>query len=193
MTNTAPQTDPTATAPVTTTPRGRHRKPRPHRTFLTVGGLALAAGALGMLRLAVPTPSQAGGERVEATDLDPSASAAPEDRPTGPPTPPSPFATPHSTPKPARATPPSPTAPPRTPARTTAPARTSGPTATYPSPTPTRPVTVETRSTRQPPPHPPAAKHSVPARPPGSATTPPAPPGALCVPIVGLCLDSDTP
>ncbi|MFJ2833678.1 hypothetical protein ACIPC1_40090 [Streptomyces sp. NPDC087263] len=34
------------------TTRGRHRRPRPRRVFVAVGGLALAAGALSLVRLA---------------------------------------------------------------------------------------------------------------------------------------------
>ena len=34
------------------TTRGRHRRPRPRRVFVAVGGLALAAGALSVVRLA---------------------------------------------------------------------------------------------------------------------------------------------
>ncbi|MFI6275762.1 hypothetical protein [Streptomyces sp. NPDC050988] len=55
-------------------PRGRHRKPRPHRILFAVGGLALAAGALSLLRMA---PQPTGGETgVEATDIDPSAASS---------------------------------------------------------------------------------------------------------------------
>ena len=32
-------------------PRGRHRKPRPRKVLLAAGGLALAAGALSLVRL----------------------------------------------------------------------------------------------------------------------------------------------
>ncbi|MFI1480864.1 hypothetical protein [Streptomyces sp. NPDC020747] len=62
--------------PVLTRPRGRHRKPRPRRVLLAVGGLALAAGALSLLRMA---PHPTGGDTgVEATDIDPSAAGSTE-------------------------------------------------------------------------------------------------------------------
>lgn len=60
--------------PVLTRPRGRHRKPRPRRILFAVGGLALAAGALSLLRMA---PQPTGGDTgVEATDIDPSAAGS---------------------------------------------------------------------------------------------------------------------
>jgi len=60
--------------PVLARPRGRHRKPRPRRILFAVGGLALAAGALSLLRMA---PQPTGGDTgVEATDIDPSAASS---------------------------------------------------------------------------------------------------------------------
>ena len=60
--------------PALTRPRGRHRKPRPRRILFAVGGLALAAGALSLLRMA---PHPTGGDTgVEATDIDPSAAGS---------------------------------------------------------------------------------------------------------------------
>jgi hypothetical protein len=63
--------------PVLDRPRGRHRKPRPRRTLFAVGGLALAAGALSLLRM-TPQPT-GGGTGVEATDIDPSSAGSTED------------------------------------------------------------------------------------------------------------------
>lgn len=60
--------------PALARPRGRHRKPRPRRILFAVGGLALAAGALSLLRMA---PQPTGGDTgVEATDIDPSAAGS---------------------------------------------------------------------------------------------------------------------
>jgi hypothetical protein len=56
--------------------RGRHRKPRPHRALLTVGGLALAAGALSLLRLGSAPSGEGGG--VEAMDIEPSVAGSAE-------------------------------------------------------------------------------------------------------------------
>ncbi|TLS41030.1 hypothetical protein FE633_38160, partial [Streptomyces montanus] len=55
--------------PVPRPPRGRHRKPRPRRALFAVGGLALAAGALTLLRPAAGPP----GGGVTAADSDPTA------------------------------------------------------------------------------------------------------------------------
>lgn len=50
-------------------PRGRHRKPRPRKVLLAAGGLALAAGALSLVRLTPDTTVGGFG----ATDTDPQA------------------------------------------------------------------------------------------------------------------------
>ncbi|MGW9030533.1 hypothetical protein ACWGQ5_41965 [Streptomyces sp. NPDC055722] len=70
-TTTAPQN---AAAPRLFRPAGRHRKPRPRRVaLLAVGGIALAAGGLSLIRLA-PEGATAGGgmaaaePRIDATD-----------------------------------------------------------------------------------------------------------------------------
>ena len=54
------------------TPRGRHRKPRPRRVILAAGGLALAAGALSLVRMAPETVI--GG--IGSPDAEPTAGAA---------------------------------------------------------------------------------------------------------------------
>jgi hypothetical protein len=70
-TTTAPQG---AAAPRLFRPAGRHRKPRPRRTvLLAVGGFALAAGALSLVRLAPESVTAGGGTaeaepRIDATD-----------------------------------------------------------------------------------------------------------------------------
>ncbi|WP_369171992.1 hypothetical protein AB5J49_30125 [Streptomyces sp. R28] len=53
-------------------PRGRHRRPRPRKVLLAAGGLALAAGALSLLRVA-PDSEVAG---LGATEADPATDAA---------------------------------------------------------------------------------------------------------------------
>ncbi|MDX3371650.1 hypothetical protein PV387_37635, partial [Streptomyces sp. ME02-6987-2C] len=62
--------------------RGRHRRPRPRKVLLAAGGLALAAGALSVVRL-LPGPGgdtggvRAGAEpRVESGGRDPSPDPA---------------------------------------------------------------------------------------------------------------------
>ncbi|MGW3498554.1 hypothetical protein [Streptomyces sp. NPDC001020] len=70
MTTDPATTETTSTAhgtpdPLRRRPTGRHRKPRSRRTVLTVGGFALAAGALSLLRL-VPESVTSGGGAAEA-------------------------------------------------------------------------------------------------------------------------------
>jgi hypothetical protein len=184
----------TAPEPTLGRPRGRHRKPRPRRTLFAVGGLALAAGALSLLRLA-PQPS---GGTVEATDIEPSAVSSTEetvqdnagavaegDVPTA-------CASPAATTKTG-----SPTA--------TSPSGSrggAGPAIAHPAPTPSgtlqesRPPSATTppaQAARQPTaPKPPATTPSRPApTPTGTPQNPAHPAQDLCVPIVGLCLDED--
>ncbi|MDR3082949.1 MAG: hypothetical protein LBV60_18845 [Streptomyces sp.] len=54
-----------APGPLRRRPSGRHRKPRPRRMALTVGGFALAAGALSLLRL-VPESATGGSGTAQA-------------------------------------------------------------------------------------------------------------------------------
>ncbi|MFF3816113.1 hypothetical protein ACFYYD_05760 [Streptomyces bluensis] len=56
----------------TSSTRGRHRKPRPRRMLFTVGGLALAAGALSFVRL---VPESVGGGGAGVTEAEPRAAA----------------------------------------------------------------------------------------------------------------------
>ncbi|MEV7740022.1 hypothetical protein AB0O75_49795 [Streptomyces sp. NPDC088921] len=70
MTTTVTTTGPTADGGTRLFgPRGRHRKPRPRKIVLAAGGLALAAGALSLVRL-VP---DAGVGGFGATETDPQA------------------------------------------------------------------------------------------------------------------------
>ncbi|MGW0499132.1 hypothetical protein ACWD0Z_28015, partial [Streptomyces sp. NPDC003007] len=52
--------DPAENGPFTPRVRGRHRKPRPRKVLLAAGGLALATGALSLLRLASGPDADAG-------------------------------------------------------------------------------------------------------------------------------------
>ncbi|MEU9878140.1 hypothetical protein [Streptomyces phaeochromogenes] len=204
--------------PVLTRPRGRHRKPRPRRILFAVGGLALAAGALSLLRMA---PQPTGGDTgVEATDIDPSAAGS-TDGPAQDDAEAVPVAAPPTT-----GAYPSPTA-------------TTGPSGSTSASEPTRPNGRDERDGLSKPngsyesygpagPSAPGAQHGAtgpagsrnpapnpsgdlqdtvpitptsPARPPAAAPTAPAPtlPGApqnparpgtgLCVPVIGLCFD----
>ncbi|MGA5359030.1 hypothetical protein [Streptomyces purpurascens] len=57
---------PTETGLFTPRVRGRHRKPRSHKVMLAAGGLALAAGALNLVRLASgPSPDAVGTVEAE--------------------------------------------------------------------------------------------------------------------------------
>ncbi|MGV9566536.1 hypothetical protein [Streptomyces sp. NPDC003480] len=68
-TTTAPGTP----GPLRCRPAGRHRRPRPRRVALAIGGFALAAGALSLVRLAPEAVTGGGGTaeaepRIGATD-----------------------------------------------------------------------------------------------------------------------------
>ncbi|GHD11257.1 hypothetical protein GCM10010313_34200 [Streptomyces violarus] len=175
--------------------RGRHRKPRSRKVLLAAGGLALAAGALSLVRLAPgPSPDRVGTVEAEprpdpvttgtdqATGTTATFPAAPETSPSSPTVlggpPPSPVT------RGARPAPP-------------APAYTRGATTTAahrPTAIPDRPST-PAPATRGNAPRPAPAAPAPPSR-----TTPaPAPkpeqpkkpddPG-LCVPVIGLCVDT---
>lgn len=199
-------------------PRGRHRRPRPRKLLFAVGGMALAAGALSLLRLASdpagggastagPAPTAADEVTDEATNAgatvggepSPDAGTPTADTPMGGgnPTstrPPSPGAT---APTPAPSTvPPAPDIGVEIPSdpgaydlSRTPPAADTPPAARTPdAPRPTPPTPTQ----------PPAAAPQQPTAPgsedssttPGDTATPtkPAKPG-LCVPIVGLCVN----
>ncbi|MFE1441080.1 hypothetical protein [Streptomyces sp. NPDC058739] len=176
-------------------PRGRHRRPRPRGVLLTAGGLALAAGALSLVRLA-PDSGLGGIGTAEAEPrINPyrgteRASHA-DATDTGTPRP-SPSATtplggavasplPSESPEPAASE-----AAPMPSANRPAPAGTGIPQAPS-TPTPrTTPPEAPPAST------PPSRPEPTPAQPtaPPSPTQPPKPPG-LCVPVIGLCIEQD--
>ena len=167
--------------------RGRHRRPRPRKVLYAVGGLALAAGALSLVRMAPETVVGAVGtaeaeprhDPVTGADRSDNAVTTVEAVPRVSPSATSAMggvsATPTGTaglvPLPTTTTPPASAAPgtpttipeaPDTPAPTT----TAAPTTAAPQPTatPSRPT------------EPPAPKPSQPD---------------LCVPVIGLCVDAD--
>ncbi|MET8226191.1 hypothetical protein [Streptomyces sp. NPDC005301] len=176
--------------------RGRHRRPRPRRTLVAVGGLALAAGALSLVRL-TPDPLGGGGERTEAGPHGSGAASGPADNAaaTVEPVPTAGSATPSATgvmggagatpTSGATVVPTSPTSPTGTPmqsrpvdpaaGRTGIPEAPADPVTSAP-PAPSRPPTTSAAPR-------PAPSHSTRAPDPG-----PDDPG-LCVPVIGLCVD----
>lgn len=187
--------------------RGRHRKPRPRRVLFAVGGLALAAGALSLVRMAPdsvvggagdrgnteaePRPGSATGEAIDAT---PTVWTVPSAHPASPgatAAPGGPSATPASAAGPSLA----PTAPSATPWRSAMPSARAGvPAGGAPDATgiPTAPVVPARPRTR-----PPAASAPAPHPTPSATPRAPAPkpgqnPPGLCVPIVGICVNDLT-
>ncbi|MFF9807337.1 hypothetical protein ACF1G5_19845 [Streptomyces coeruleorubidus] len=190
---------PAETDPFSPRVRGRHRKPRPRRALLAVGGLALAAGALSLVRLTSgPGTDSLGSVEAESrpapvttTNTLTTGPAAPRVSPSSPTAlgglPPSP-----GTRGPAAAS--------RTPSTYTA---TSTGTRRAPTAATPRPAAVPDTTN---PPAPPARGND---KAPRSAQTPPSPPNrtapapasepekpkepadpGLCVPVIGLCMDS---
>ncbi|GAB2995335.1 hypothetical protein GCM10023080_072130 [Streptomyces pseudoechinosporeus] len=169
-------------------PPGRHRKPRPRRMLFAVGGLALAAGALSLMRLATEPPGGAGGgltatdiepADVEPTGIEPTAVGATEApvSDTG-------AAAVEDTPAPRAS--PSTTTPPSS---SNEPQRVSDPAVT-PTATPSRTATPDHPTAAPKPAKPPAPeKPSTPTPEPPTATPHPGHPN-LCLPIVSLCLDA---
>ena len=173
-------------------PRGRHRRPRPRKVLLAVGGLAVAAGVLSLVRLAPesgvgglgtaeaePRPDPGTGA-TDGTDRPANAAATISADPTAipsatsvmggiTPTPtttsgvvPTPYSTAAQTPTDAN-----PTTIPETTTAVTPPPQAPAP---RPTPTPTStPTPTPTRTANSPAP--------APSRP------------SLCVPIIGLCVD----
>ncbi|MFF7374162.1 hypothetical protein ACFY96_02730 [Streptomyces massasporeus] len=188
----------TETVPFPPRARGRHRKPRPRKVLLAAGGLALAAGALSLLRLtsgpgtdagtveAGPRPDPVTTATDDATQTAATFPAVPDASPSSPTAlgvlPPSPVT------KGARPSPPVTTGTPPT-------ATAAGPTSTTIPDTPNAPAPAPTASgggdAPRPAPTPPA---------PPSRTTPAPPPRPeepkkphdpdLCVPVIGLCVDA---
>ncbi|MGW7264080.1 hypothetical protein [Streptomyces sp. NPDC054842] len=180
-------------APWTRPVRGRHRRPRPRRTLVAVGGLALAAGALSLVRL-TPDPLGGGAGRVEAgphgtgAASDPAGNAA---------------ATVEPTPTTGTAAPSASTVMGGAGATPTSGA-TAVPTSATGTPPPSRPVDPAAGRTGIPegPADPVTSAPPAPSRPPATSAAPrPAPsrstrapdPGpddpGLCVPVIGLCVD----
>ncbi|MFI6442959.1 hypothetical protein [Streptomyces sp. NPDC050759] len=169
-------------------PRGRHRKPRPRKVLLAAGGLALAAGALSLVRL---TPdagvggfgaTETGPQAAPGTDKDRATNAATVDS--------VPQANPSSTramgeisatesatavPLPLTTTPDAPnTQAPKPPPTASTTPHAPPPTTAPPPPAPPPPTsTPQPTHTTQPAPAP---------------TPAPAPAPGLCVPIIGLCV-----
>ncbi|MDQ1026546.1 hypothetical protein QF035_004128 [Streptomyces umbrinus] len=202
--------------PALTRPRGRHRKPRPRRILFAVGSLALAAGALSLLRMA---PQPTGGDTgMEATDIDPSAAGS-TDNPARDDAGAVPVAAPPTTgasPSPTATTGPSGSTSTSEPNRLNGRDEPSKPNGSYgppgasapgaqrgatgpagprdPAPNPSGDLQDTVPITTTPPARPPAATPTAPAPTPTSLGAPqnPARPGTgLCVPVVGLCFDGN--
>lgn len=176
--------------------RGRHRKPRPRRVMFAVGGLALAAGALSLARMAAPESVVGGGAgnteaeprpgvaTGEALDAAPTVWATPSTRPASQGATPAQVAVSAT---PASGVSPAPTAP-----STAAPssaaaipsARASVPVGSVPDTTgiPTAPVAVPSQPRTQQPSAP-----SPTTRAPAPSPSQSAP--GLCVPIIGICVN----
>ncbi|MEV5984473.1 hypothetical protein AB0L85_05560 [Streptomyces sp. NPDC052051] len=171
---------------------GRHRKPRRRRMARTVGGLALAAGALSLVRLA--SPSATGGSQTVETEprIDPTGVATSAADPLA--------ATPRPRPASRSATAVPGEASPRPRARTTQRPALSAPRLSDPATgipeAPSTPTAARTRGL--PSPTAPAPPRPVPS--PTTTTRAPAPspvphPSAsdLCVPVIGLCVTDLSP
>ncbi|MEW2613086.1 hypothetical protein AB0937_23380 [Streptomyces sp. NPDC047880] len=192
---------PGATGPFTPRVRGRHRKPRSRKVLLATGGLALAAGALSFLRLS-SGPGAGAGPLEAGSRPDPAATATDGATRTAVTFPAVPDASPSSptalgglTPSPvtqgARPSPSTTAGVPVT-ATTAAPAPTTipdAPNAQAPAPSPTASHLGDAPSTASPPAAPPSRTAPAPAPAPPEKEKPPHDPG-LCVPVVGLCVDS---
>ena len=182
--------------PLPRTPRGRHRRPRPRKVLLAVGGLAVAAGVLSLVRLA-PESGVGGLGTAEAEPRpDPGTGATDgADRPANAAATISadPAAIPSATSVMGGATP--------TP--TTASGVVPTPYASA-TPDPADPTTVPGAATattppadpQEPAPHPTSTTDPAPTRTPtptpSRAANSPAPAPSrpsLCVPIIGLCVD----
>ncbi|MFG2377123.1 hypothetical protein ACGFY9_37370 [Streptomyces sp. NPDC048504] len=174
-------------------PRGRHRRPRPRKVLLAVGGLAVAAGVLSLVRLAPesgvgglgtaeaePRPDPGTGAD-DGTDRPANAAATISADPT---------AIPSATSVMGGITP--------TPTTTSGVVPTPYATATPTTPADANPTTVpETTTATTPPPQAPAPRPAstptstptpTPSRAPNSPAPAPSRP-SLCVPIIGLCVD----
>ncbi|MFF5843598.1 hypothetical protein ACFY74_19235 [Streptomyces massasporeus] len=191
---------PAVAAPFPPGVRGRHRKPRPRKVLLAAGGLALAAGALSLLRLTSGPGADAG--TVEAGPRpDPVTTATDDATRTAATFPAVPDASPSSptalgalplTPvtKGAR---PSPSTTTGTPATATATRPTSTtipdtPNAPAPAPAPTASEGGDTPRPAPTPPAPPSRTTPAPAPKPEQPKKPHDP--GMCVPVIGLCVNT---
>ncbi|MGW2566509.1 hypothetical protein [Streptomyces sp. NPDC001537] len=171
--------------------RGRHRRPRPRKLLFAVSGLALAAGALSLVRMA-PDPGSTGLGTTEAdpqqdpaadTDQSTTTVAAAETAPRVSPSATYPMGGASTAP-----TVPSTLVRPEMAAPSPSVAPTAGTTTIPVTPnTPAPTTTQQPPATQAPAPHPtptPARTTPPPAPQPGEADEP-----GLCVPAVGLCVD----
>lgn len=176
--------------------RGRHRRPRPRKVLLAAGGLALAAGALSLVRMS-PDSGVSGLGATESGPAPAPGTDAEPDRSTNAAatlTPNAPKATPSATSAMGGLG----TAPTTdsiavpTPARTT-----TAPHGPGGTPAPTPPAAGPGTPTPEPPPTTPRATASAPApETPGGPPTSPTPTqqprpddNSVCIPIIGLCVD----
>jgi hypothetical protein len=184
--------------PLPRSPRGRHRRPRPRKILFAVGGLAVAAGVLSLVRLtpesgvgglgtaeADPRPDPGTGTG-DSTDRPANAAATISADPTAIPSATSVMGGVSATPTMTSGVVPTPYATAaQTPAYvppTTIPETT---TATTPPPPPQAPVPGPTSTTA---PAPASTPTPTPSRIANSPAPAPSRP-SLCVPIIGLCVD----
>lgn len=194
-------------------PRGRHRKPRPRKVLLAAGGLALAAGALSLMRLAPDTgvggfgtaeadPQAAPGTEdtgdiwgdgaaVTGTDRATNAAATVGSVPRTSPSSTTPMGGVSATPTPGVAPAPGGAATavplPFAAVPTTIPEAPNAPNTPAPAPTATTaPRPPATTAAPQPRPAPTSARTTPAPTPQPTHTSEPAP--GLCVPIIGLCV-----
>ncbi|MFD4557106.1 hypothetical protein ACFWP5_22780 [Streptomyces sp. NPDC058469] len=180
--------------PLPRTPRGRHRRPRPRKVMLAVGGLAVAAGVLSLVRL-TPESAVGGLGTAEAdprpdpgtgtgTDRPANAAATISADPTAIPSATSVMGGASASPTTTSGVVPTPyaTATPTRAESTTIPETT---TATTPPPAAQEPASRPTPTTA---PAPTATPTPTPSRSANSPAPAPSRP-SLCVPIIGLCVD----
>jgi hypothetical protein len=168
------------------TGRGRHRRPRPRKVLFAVGGLALAAGALSLARMA-PEAGVGGFGTTEAEPPhDPGIGADRSDNAAA-----TVGAVPRVSPSATSVMGGASAAPVATTHLVSLPATTVPPASTGPGTTTTIPETPDTSAPAAAPAPTTAAAQATPT--PSRTTEPPAPapsrPG-LCVPIIGLCVDN---
>ncbi|MET9832705.1 hypothetical protein ABZ078_26140 [Streptomyces sp. NPDC006385] len=180
-------------------PRGRHRRPRPRKALLAAGGLALAAGALSLLRLtpdsdvttlgtAESDPAPVSGTDTETDRSTNAAATVPTRHPKASPTATSAMGGAGTAPTTATVVVPT--------GNTTAEPRPGGPaTTTGESPARTPAPAPPAKPTHAPDPakpEPPApAPDQTPTNPPAPQPDQPDQPddGDVCLPVIGLCVD----